>query len=94
MSLKVEDLAKPETLLVSLLLMAGSYVILPVLGGILRPVAKTAIKGGMMATDWVQTTAAEATRKARDMMDEARPETAPEPGPSRKPEHKPTATTP
>jgi hypothetical protein len=94
MALKIEDLAKPETLLVSLLLMAGSYVLLPVLGGLLRPVAKNVVKAGVMAADWVQATAAETMESVRDMSAEARDETR-HAGSARKPDVKaPAATTP
>jgi uncharacterized protein DUF5132 len=99
MALKFADLAKPETLLVSLAIVAGSYVVLPFLGAILRPLAKTVIKGGLATTDWVSETTAGMREQMEDMVAEARSETA---GPShRSPAHskkadvkpEPTATT-
>src|SRR5689334_16906575 len=52
MALKFEDVAKPETLLVSAALALTWRFVFPVMGTILRPAAKAAIKGGLYAADW------------------------------------------
>ena len=97
MALKFEDLAQPETLLVSVAIAAGSYVVLPMLGGILRPLAKTVIKGGMVAADWASQTAAGMQDQMGDMVAEVRSETAGHghtPAHPKKAEPEPTAKTP
>ena len=76
----------------------GAGVGLLLLGPVIRPALKggikLAIKGGILAYDWIAETAAEASQGANKLVDEAReeikapPKTArPPPSPSSKPEH-------
>ena len=55
MALKFEDVAKPETLIVSAGLVLLWRYVLPMagamIGPVVRPVAKAAIKGGMVAAN-------------------------------------------
>ena len=71
MAFKLEDVLKGENLLTTGAIGIGVYILAPLAGQILRPLAKTVIKGGVMAYDWTASTATEAMQGVRDTVNEA-----------------------
>lgn len=73
-----EDLFKGGNIVTGLAIGIGTAVLAPVLvpavGALLRPVAKAAIKTGILAYDWGRQTAAQVGEAASDMAAEARAE--------------------
>ena len=64
MAFKLEDVLKGENLLTTAAVGVGLYILAPVAGQVLRPLAKTVIRGGIVAYDWTASTAAEAMQRA------------------------------
>jgi hypothetical protein len=79
MALKFEDVAKPETLIVSAGLALLWRYVFPLagamIGPVVRPVAKAAIKGGMVAANWASETAGNVREAVGDIGAEALQET-------------------
>lgn len=74
----LEDMFKGSNIVTGLAIAVGTAVLAPVIGpavsSILRPAAKTIIKGGIVAYDWGRQAAAQVGEAASDMVAEARVE--------------------
>lgn len=74
----IEDIFKGGNIITGLALAVGTAVLAPVIGpavgAVLRPAAKAAIKGGIVAYDWTRSAAAQVGEVAGDMAAEARAE--------------------
>lgn len=74
-----EDMLKGGNIVTGVAVAVGAAVLVPVvvpaLGGILRPVAKTVIKGGILAYDYGRQAVAQMGEVASDMAAEVRAET-------------------
>lgn len=73
-----EDMFKGGNIVTGLAIGVGTALLAPVLvpaiGNVLRPAAKAAIKGGIVAYDWAREAAAQVGEAASDMAAEARSE--------------------
>ena len=67
MAFDIGDVLKGESLLPAAAVGVGIYL----LGPLLRPLAKTAIKGGIVAYDWAANTVNEVMEEAREVAGEA-----------------------
>ena len=78
----IDDLLKGSNVVTGLVMAAAAVIALPFFGPLIRPVAKTAIKGGIMAyreaTKLYEGTAREIGDLAREAMEELGPELAKE----------------
>ncbi|HYZ21295.1 MAG TPA: DUF5132 domain-containing protein [Rhodopila sp.] len=72
----LEDIFKGGNLVTGLAIGVGSAIVAPVvvpaLGGLLRPAAKAVVKGGIVAYDWGRQAVAQVGEAASDMVAEAR----------------------
>src|ERR1700761_5451909 len=72
----LEDMLKGGNIVTGLAIGVGSVIvaplIVPALTGLLRPVAKTAIKGGIVVYDWGRQAAAQVGEATSDMVAEVR----------------------
>ena len=91
-----EDIFKGGNIVTGLAIGVGVTVlaplVVPAVNTLLRPAAKTAIKGGILAYDWARQAVAEVSEAASDMAAEARAE-AQHPGPATAAKRDTTATT-
>ena len=71
MAFKFENVFKGENLVTTMVIVGTTYFLGPFIGQVIRPLVKTAIKGGIIAYDWTANMAAE----AREMASEAAAET-------------------
>ena len=67
MAFDIGDVLKGENLLTTAAVGVGIYLLSP----LLRPLAKTAIKGGIVAYDWAANTVTEVMEEAREAAGEA-----------------------
>ena len=67
MAFDIGDVLKGENLLTTAAVGVGIYLLSP----LLRPLAKTAIKGGIVAYDWAANTVNEVMEDAREVAGEA-----------------------
>ena len=67
MAFDIGDVLKGENLLTTAAVGVGIYLLSP----LLRPLAKTAIKGGIVAYDWAANTVNEVMEEAREVAGEA-----------------------
>ena len=74
----LEDIFKGGNIVTGLAIGAGATIltrlVVPTVGTILRPAAKTVVKGGILAYDWGRQAVAEVSETASDMAAEARAE--------------------
>lgn len=72
----LEDIFKGGNIVTGLAIGVGSAIVapllVPALGGLLRPAAKAVIKGGIVAYDWGRQAAAQVGETTSDMVAEAR----------------------
>jgi 5,10-methylene-tetrahydrofolate dehydrogenase/methenyl tetrahydrofolate cyclohydrolase len=76
----LEDVFKGGNIVTGLAIGVGATILVPLVvpavGGILRPAAKAMIKGGIVVYDWGRQAVAEVSEAAGDMAAEARAEAA------------------
>jgi hypothetical protein len=76
----LEDVFKGGNIVTGLAIGIGATIlaplVVPAVGGLLRPAAKAMIKGGIVAYDWGRQAMAEVSEAASDMAAEARAEAA------------------
>ena len=63
-----------STALVGLGVVVAASLVFPLVGAVVRPVAKAAVKGGLLVVDSVQDLVAEGGEQVRDLVAEARAE--------------------
>ena len=65
--------------------------VLPTAGSVLRPVAKTLVKGALVVADGVKELAADASEQVSDLVAEARAQSSPQEGGARAPKRRAAA---
>ncbi|WP_448382168.1 DUF5132 domain-containing protein [Desulfosoma sp.] len=75
--MKLNDLDLPKSLLVGVAVAVVAPVLLPVVGAAVRPILKTAIKGGILLYNKGRELVAEAVESVEDLTAEAKAEMEP-----------------